>query len=75
MGNLLTSEEVAGLTGAKSRPKQCEVLRNNGYQFLVRCDGSPAITWDAVNSYMCKPANNDEVREDGFDLDALDRAG
>ena len=49
MANLINSQEMEDLTGAKAPVKQCEVLRNNGIRFTTRADGRPSLSWEAYN--------------------------
>lgn len=52
MSTLLTKAEISELTGAVRATKQCEILRQHRIGFVKRCDGYPAVTWDAVNRAM-----------------------
>lgn len=49
MANLINTEEMEELTGAKAAVKQCEVLRKNGIRFTTRADGRPSLSWEAYN--------------------------
>lgn len=49
MANLINTDEMEELTGAKAPVKQCEVLRRNGIRFTTRADGRPSLSWEAYN--------------------------
>lgn len=40
----LTHDELTGITGAKRRARQVEWLRENGFQFKTRVDGSLLVS-------------------------------
>lgn len=44
----LSEDDVATLTGAKTKSKQIEVLRRNGVPFFVNAGGRPVVARTAV---------------------------
>jgi hypothetical protein len=50
--NLLTTDELTELTGAKLPSRQAEILSNNRIGFITRADNKLRTTWDAVNSAL-----------------------
>ncbi|RMX08908.1 DUF4224 domain-containing protein [Corticibacter populi] len=50
MAAFLTADEVATLTGRKSKSKQIEWLRQQGVPFRVTATGHPAVLWSAVDA-------------------------
>lgn len=57
--NLLSSEDLESLTGAKQSSKQEYVLNQNGIYFIKRMDGSIVTTWHHVNHPAARIAKND----------------
>jgi hypothetical protein len=49
---LLTDKELQEITGAKNSEAQKRILSNNRIRFIVRSDGKPRTTWEAVNSIL-----------------------
>ena len=49
MSELLTTEELEKLTGAKQSVKQAFILRSHGIFFIERLDGTITTTWYHVN--------------------------
>lgn len=45
---LLTQQEIQAITGKKSKNAQCRILRELGYKFLTRSDGSPVVLKTAM---------------------------
>jgi len=70
---LLTQPEIIALTGAERAKKQVEVLRENGVRFIVRANGSPALTWEAVNNIIA-PSHQSASHQanDGFNLEDME---
>lgn len=52
MTALLTPDDLLALTHKRQPAAQIRELRRMGLQPLVRADGTPAITWEAVNARM-----------------------
>ncbi|MBN8740671.1 MAG: hypothetical protein BGP24_14925 [Lysobacterales bacterium 69-70] len=52
MSALLTPDDLQALTHKRQPAAQIRELRRMGLQPIVRADGTPAITWDAVNARM-----------------------
>lgn len=50
MAELLSNEELIELTGAKTKQKQIQVLREANIAYVVRVDGWPKTTWYNVNN-------------------------
>lgn len=44
----MTEEEIRAITGKKNRNAQCRVLRELGYKFLTRPNGSPVVLKTAM---------------------------
>lgn len=69
---LLSPEDLRQLTGAVRHRRQKDVLARSGIRYVERIDGSPAVTWEAVNAALAsKPAK--PVR--GPDLDWMQPHG
>lgn len=49
MSELLTTEELEKVTGAKQPAKQVLILRRHGIFFIERLDGTITATWYHVN--------------------------
>jgi Domain of unknown function (DUF4224) len=49
---LLTDKEIFDITGARNKEAQKRILSQNNIRFIVRTDGKPATTWEAVNSVL-----------------------
>ena len=70
---LLTQPEIIALTGAERGKKQVEVLRENGVRFIVRANGSPALTWEAVNNVIAPSHQSARLQaNDGFNLEGME---
>lgn len=52
MTALLTPEDLEELTGAKRPSKQRRALDQAGIRYVIRIDGAPSTTWDAVNAAL-----------------------
>lgn len=52
MSALLTPDDLQALTHKRQPAAQIRELRRMGLLPIVRADGTPAITWDAVNACM-----------------------
>ena len=52
----LTREEVAELTGAKTRAKQVQVLQRNGVRHWINAAGWPVVARSAVDGLQAPPA-------------------
>jgi len=50
MSELLSEQAMVDLTGAKTKAKQIQVLRDSNIPFVVRVDGWPKTTWYNVNN-------------------------
>lgn len=50
MSELLSKDEMAELTGAATKAKQIQVLRDANIAFVTRVDGWPRTTWFNVNN-------------------------
>lgn len=51
-GGAPTDDELRDLTGYEIGSKQVEVLRAMGLRPLIRPDGRPRVTWDALTAAM-----------------------
>lgn len=49
-GTFLTREEVAELTGARTRRRQIEVLQNNGLRHVINAAGWPVVPRSAIDT-------------------------
>lgn len=72
MSALLTPDDLQALTHKRQPAAQIRELRRMGLQPIVRADGTPAITWDAVNARMGSAAAEPEPE---IDLRHFRRAG
>jgi hypothetical protein len=52
MTALLTADDLQELTHKRQPAAQIRELKRMGLQPIVRADGTPAITWEAVNARM-----------------------
>ena len=52
MGDLLTNEEVAELTGLEQPAAQIKLLKKHGLNPIVRADGRPRLTWAALTAVI-----------------------
>lgn len=52
MSHLLTDDDVRELTGAEQPAAQARVLREHGLHPVIRRDGRPRVTWEAVTQAM-----------------------
>ncbi len=69
---LLTNEEIISLTGAEKPSKQIQVLERNRISYIGKLNGSPAITWEAVNSAMVvKKSCTTDDGDENFNLGAI----
>ncbi len=50
MNDLLTTEEMEQLTGARAASKQAEILDLNGIYYIRRKDRSIAVCWHHVHN-------------------------
>ncbi len=55
---LLSDADLAELTGYVQPEAQIRILREHHLQPIIRRDGRPRITWDAVTQSMMPPAAN-----------------
>jgi hypothetical protein len=62
MSAFLTVTDVEHLTGAKRAAFQRRVLDKAGIRYVKRLDGSPALTWEAVNAVLAgnQPVTGDD---------------
>lgn len=67
---LLTQEELIELTGCQKPSYQRKVLMENGVGHIVKSNGGPAVTWEAVNAAMIDGAHPSKHENDGFNLAA-----
>ena len=49
MTGILTKKDVIELTGYQRYQCQCRALDHMGIRYRKRLNGSPVVTWDAVN--------------------------
>jgi hypothetical protein len=70
---VLSSLELAEITGRKRKGDQIAWLRDNGWRFVVRADGHPAVAYAEMEAKMM--SRGKVVREIGPNLAALDRFG
>ncbi len=52
MAGFLTPDDLEQLTHKRQPAAQARALRRMGLHFLPRDDGTPAITWEAVNAKL-----------------------
>lgn len=59
--HLVSDEALADLTGAVQPAAQIRILREHGIEPVVRRDGRPRVTWDALTNAMLRsrPAEPD----------------
>lgn len=56
---ILSQADLKTLTGAARHARQKHILKRNGIRYIERADGSPAVTWEAVNAALTsKPAES-----------------
>ena len=53
---ILTETDIETLTGYKRPKQQRRSLSQSGIRFVVRADGRPITTWEAVNAVLAKTA-------------------
>lgn len=75
MSNLLTKSDLEELTGYQIPSKQCKALNDAGIGYVIRKDGMPSLTWDALNagltkSEIAKPATKSIMDHPDFNLGA-----
>lgn len=61
---LLTPEDLEALTHRRQPAAQIRELRRMGLRPIVRSDGTPVITWVAVNALMLGGSQNSELQSD-----------
>jgi hypothetical protein len=54
LSHLLSDTELADLTGVEQAAAQIRVLQEHGLRPVVRRDGKPRVTWEAVTAAMLK---------------------
>lgn len=59
--SVVSDEDMADLTGAVQPATQIRILREHGIEPVVRRDGHPRVTWEAVTRAMLRtrPAEPD----------------
>lgn len=70
MSRILTGDELKQLTGASTKRKQIEVLKQNGISFLLNASGSPVVLWSSVENRTSSGAD----KAAGHKFGALSRA-
>lgn len=63
---LLTRDEVAELTGVKTKTGQRQVLARNHINHIVRKDGWPMVTWHHVNNPQTIEVTVDTANQPNF---------
>ena len=67
--SILTPADLEHLTGAKRAATQRRVLDNAGIRYVRRLDGSPALTWEAVNAVLAaNPSKAENYEEPKLDF-------
>lgn len=72
MTGILTPADLEQLTHKRQPAAQVRELRRMGLLPIVRADGSPAITWEAVNARMVGATAGDDWE---MDLRLIQKAG
>lgn len=62
--HLLTDADLVDLTGYVQPAEQARVLREAGLRPIIRRDGRPRITWEAVTRANLNTALDPEARND-----------
>lgn len=77
MSRILSDAELIELTGYAQPGKQLECLRAMGLRPIIRPDGRPRVTDDAVTRAMCNDLGGTEAAppSTGPNWSALARAG
>lgn len=73
MTGILTPADLEQLTHKRQPAAQARALKRMGLPFMPRDDGTPAITWEAVNARLAGKAT--PAAEPQMNLQRFRRAG